>query len=451
MAKTSTKKVVDSNTRYEGLGLRKNPFSGQILPTDRPVIAPFDPIKSKIESFIKAFLSNKASRGMVFIGDYGTGKTYHLKWMKNLFEQYGDINARTIYLETPGLEPYDLVRGVLNEVGEEQIAKGIWNLLRPLVVSEIKELGQTKYLAQFALEIEAKGKRASSRTHNPSQSLMVFSDAYYGTLKDEDLLDHRDFLQAFDKTGHLSREKLRDHYQQKIFGNRPLAVTNNVAVAKELASICFYSGAPALASWERLVIPGVGGQGAFPPQGEPGFLQAVVKILVQSGVEYLVLFLDEFEKVPLLETMTEREAKRYLDTVRMLMDKSWHELPFAWVLGSNEDAWEWVAKENRALENRITKVTLPRTDDVDLARYIISEFLKLTRLQETEKELHPFPENFLEIVPLALRRTPRNLVRLCDLILEAAADKSNIRLPISEKIITSVIEDVSLVAMPSRE
>src|SRR5581483_9644496 len=170
---------------------------------------------------------------------------------------------------------------------------------------------------------------------------------------DPDLSDHRNFLKAFDKTGHLSREKLRDYFAEKLCGGGELGITKNVAVARELASICFYSGATALDSWETLSIPGAGSSRAFPPQGEPAFLQAIVKILVKSGVSYLVLFLDEFEKVSLIENMTEREARRYLDTVRMLIDRSWHELPFAWVLGSNTNAWNWIENENLALNQRM--------------------------------------------------------------------------------------------------
>jgi hypothetical protein len=432
-------------SRYHRLGLSKNPFSGQILPSDNPLIPPYRPVKEKIDGFMNNFLENRASRGMVCIGDYGTGKTYHLKWMKNEFDKRQDV--RTIYLETPGLEPYDLVRGILAEIGEEQIAKGVWNLVQPILIEDIKQGGQAEFLSQFAYEVEVKGKRSASRSYNPSQ--MSFGADYYGSLSENDLLDHRSFLKSFDKTRHLSREKLRDYFQQKLLQGRDPAVTKNVAVARELASICIYSGAPALDSWENLVIPGAGSPRAFPPQGEPVFLQSVVRILLKSGVKYLVLFIDEFEKVPLLETMTEREARRYLDTFRMLIDRNWHLLPFAWVLGSNEDAWAWIDKESRALPQRIvTKVTLPRTDDQAFAKYIVTEFLAQARSESfatvAENPLYPFPENLLDIIPLALRRTPRDLVKLCDMLIEAAADKQKTKMPITEKVIADVVESFSL-------
>lgn len=435
------------SSNYNALGLRRNPFSGQILPSDRPAIAPYEPIKKKIESFIRNFLDNRASRGMVFIGDYGTGKTYHLKWMKNKFDELQEANVRTIYLETPGLEPYDLVRGILSEIGEEQVAKGIWNLLQPVMVEEIRSVGQAAYFSQFAHEIQVKGKRQSLRTYSPSQ--LSFGGDYYGTLEEEDLFDHRKFLKAFDRSGRLSREKLRDHFAEKLLGNREPAITQNVVVARELASICFYSGAPALDSWERLVIPEASSTRSFPLQGEPAFLQAVVKVLVKSGIEYLVLFIDEFEKVPLLETMTEREAKRYLDTFRMLIDRNWHELPFAWVLGANEDAWTWIEKENRALIQRIVvKTTLPRMDDPKPAHYIVAQFLEQARLDgfpaPPGQPLYPFPDNLLDLIPLTVRRTPRDLVKLCDQILEMAVEQAHPKPPISEEVISVVLEGFAL-------
>lgn len=439
--RTKSTKRLSGEARYADLGLRRNPFSGQIIPSERPSIEPYGPMLNKIDQFMTAFLANRASRGMVFIGDYGTGKTYHLKWMRNKFDQMEGV--RTIYLETPGIEPYDLVRGVLNEIGEEQIAKGLWNMLRPFIVEDVKEVGSTQFLARYASDIEVKGRKSTSKTHSPSRSPELFGDGYFGDLRDEDLLDHRLFLQAFDRKGHLSREKLRDYYLKKLFGTKAPAVTNNVAVARELASICFYDGAPALQSWERLVIPGTGNTSAFPPQGEPGFLQAIVRVLVHSGVEYLVLFLDEFEKVPLLQTMTEKEAKRYLDTIRMLIDRSWHELPFGWVLGSNNDAWGLATRENAALSSRIDQVVLPRANTVGLARYIISKFLEPARTGPVANELDPFPQDLLEITPLPLRRTPRDLVRLCDNIIEAAARKK-VKSPIPDRVVKDVVDDMSI-------
>jgi len=425
---------------YIHLGLLRNPFPASGGPPTSPGIQPYPEVYEQITKFFKAFIRSRQSRGMVLLGDYGTGKTYHLRWIKGLLEAKSDqVNIRVVSIETPGLEPYDLVRGILTQIGDQEIAKAVWVLLLPAIRARIQTEGQA-FFKRFAV-----GKVKPRR--GPALSLeSVGFDVPYVHLGEETLLDHREFLSAFDKSGALSRERLRDEFLPSLCGPQPdggRPITDNIAVARELANLCFFAGAPALSSWERLTIPGTK-KSPFPPRGEPEFLQAILRLLIATGTEYFVLLLDEFEKVPLMEIMTQREMKRYLDTVRMLADRGWQEeeLPFAWVIASHDEAWDLVRDRlSQALAERFpVEVHLPRTHDPDIARYLVSQHLALTRLKEEPPgSLSPFPPNFLELIPPPLRHTPRALLTMCYELVEEASEPDLGEKEIPEAFVTEFL------------
>jgi len=429
---------------YIHLGLLRNPFPASGGPPTSPGIQPYPEVYEQITRFFKAFIRSRQSRGMVLLGDYGTGKTYHLRWIKGLLEAKSDqVNVRVVNIETPGLEPYDLVRGILAQIGDQEIAKAIWVLLLPSIRARIQTEGQS-FFKRFAV-----GKVKLRRGPTLPLESMGF-DVPYVRLDEGTLQDHREFLSAFDKSGALSREKLRDEFLPLLYSPQPNGgppITDNIAVARELTNLCFFAGAPALSSWERLTVPAT--KSPFPLRGEPEFLQAILRLLITTGTEYFVLLLDEFEKVPLMEIMTERDMKRYLDTVRMLADKGWQEeaLPFAWIIASHDGAWDIVRdKLNQALAERFpVEVHLPRTRDLDVARYLVSQHLATARSEEKPLDsLSPFPPNFLELIPPRLRHTPRALLTMCYELVEAASEADLGEEGIPEAFVTRFLEKYRL-------
>ncbi len=435
---------VAKTNAYIHLGLLRNPFPASGGPPTSPGIQPYPEVYEQITKFFKAFIRSRQSRGMVLLGDYGTGKTYHLRWIKGLLEARSDqVNIRVVSIETPGLEPYDLVRGILTQIGDQEIAKAVWALLLPEIRAQIQSEGLA-FFKQFAV-----GKVKPKRGRQIPLDGTVFDVTFGIRLSEETLVDHREFLSAFDKSGVLSRERLRDKFLPSLYGRQPdggRPITDNIAVARELANLCFFAGAPALSSWERLTVPATR-KSPFPPRGEPEFLQAILRLLIATRTEYFVLLLDEFEKVPLMEIMTQRETKRYLDTVRMLVDRGWQEedLPFAWVIASHDEAWDLIRGEralNQALAQRfLVEVHLPRTYDLDVARYLVSRYLTLARLKEQPPDsLSPFPPNFLELIPPPLRHTPRVLLTMCYDLVEEASEADLDKEEIPEAFVTKFLE-----------
>lgn len=412
---------------YARLGLARNPFPAGGTPPASPAIPPFPEVYRQIRDFVVSFLRSRQSRGLVLLGDYGTGKTYHLRWVQALLEARPEIAIRIVSVETPGLEPYDLVREILAQVGDQELAKAVWTLVLPILRDRVREEGQRFFQREFAVgKVKPKGRSQLSLESAGLEVPLI-------KVSEETFRDYRAFLTAFDRTEALSRERLRDWAWSLL--SRPqrdsgLGITRNSTIARELANVCLLAGVPALQSWERLTVPGK--KSPFPLRGEPEFLQTILRLLVATGTEYFVLLLDEFEKVPLMEIMTEREMKRYLDTVRMLADRGWQEesLPFAWVIASHNDAWDLVRdKLNQALAERFpVEVHLPRSTDPAVARYLVSQHLALVRLdEEPEDNLRPFPDNLIELIPPELRHTPRDLLTLCYQLVEQATSHAELK------------------------
>lgn len=412
---------IESQAAYASLGLTHNPFPAAGLAPDAPKIRPFPDVRAKIEGFLHSFLRTKQSKGMVILGDFGTGKTYHLRYIQRELEALRGTHIKTVFLDSPGVEPYDLIRGVIREVGEEEVAKGVWAILSPKLREGIGREGQ-RYFDSFLHDRTVKERDQAARIRRAE---VIRTELV--SITEEVLSDHRRFLRQFDKNIMMSREKLRDHLANTLLEPGPggKRLTTNAGVARHLASVCLYDGAPALESWERLTTRSSAAT-LFPPAGEPEFLQAILRVLLSSGYEYFVLLLDEFEKVPEMELMTAREARRYLDTIRMLIDRSWETLPFAYLIASVDASWRHVEAElDRALPQRFpTVIDLPRLDRAEVAVYLIIEHLNLARRagKIPEEPLSPFPSNLLELVPPEYRRTARQVLVLCHHLIERAVE-----------------------------
>lgn len=429
-----SRQMLEPLPEYSSLGLTHNPFLASGLAPDVPLIAPFPEIRDKIQHFIHSFIRSKQSQGMIILGDYGTGKTYHLRYIESKFKEYGP-RLKTVFVATPGVEPYDVIRAILAQIGDEQVAKAVWTLIAPALRKKIASEGQA-YFKRLLRDFPPSRRKDVQSIYQTSFDVPLFVD-----LQEDTLTDHRRFLNAFDKHRILSREKLRDNLAPILYrqdGELP-PITTNPAIARELASTCLYDGAPALESWERLTTAG-SRKKTLPPRQEAEFLQAILRLLLATKVEYFVLLLDEFEKVPLMQLMTAREAKQYLDAVRMLIDSGWQQLPFAYVFASHDEAWDLVKAEIRALTERFPmEVPLPRLDDVSLARQLLSDLLDLARERlSREVNIAPFPPTFFEIVPPQYRNTPRDLIILCYDLIEQAADRELSTVP--EQLIKDYLE-----------
>ena len=140
---------VDSNTSnlQKKFKLKFNPFpkSGIAIINDSDNIvsklAPIDDeIKTKIVRYITDALYSKQrdSHGLtndkyvslIVRGEYGSGKTQTLMYIKYLFNNIknSSIKPYVVYVDNPGQKLSELIGGIVAQIGVENFKKYIWNI-----------------------------------------------------------------------------------------------------------------------------------------------------------------------------------------------------------------------------------------------------------------------------------------------------------------------------------
>ena len=112
----------------ERCGLRLNPFdpvaSGP--PVDGPPLAPIS-VEQELRARIGAQRDTAGAKLTVIEGEYGSGKTYCLRWLEE--EVFPGYNVRPFYFQDPGVQFYDLADSWLRMIGRKNLAKTLWELV----------------------------------------------------------------------------------------------------------------------------------------------------------------------------------------------------------------------------------------------------------------------------------------------------------------------------------
>ena len=396
--------------RYAPLGLTANPFPAGGLAPSNPLIEPFPDVRSKIVSFLTQFLETGSSNGLVLLGNYGAGKTYHLNYIRSLLKS-ATYSLKIVHVVDPGLHPYQIIRSILLNIGEEEVATMIWGVIGPYLKKQHDE--NPNFFD--GMVSRTKGKSVSTAI---GQSMLRMA---FASFTEETWSDHRIFLKELERQILIDRERLVYEITPSLTNrSSSMYISDIKQIVQDLIGVCLYDGVPALERWKAMT-EGVGA-GAIQPGNEPQFLTALLHLLKKSGVEYFILLVDEFEKVPQLERMTDKDARLYLDTLRMLIDEGHQHLPFAYVVASNPDAWRIAVDKIAPLKDRFTAIDIPPMVEDKAALHMIRSYLAEARTDVVydNNPLSPFPPNFLELIPADARRTARQLVKLCHALIEQA-------------------------------
>ncbi len=412
---------VEEQHSYERFGLRANPFPPDGLAPDDNLLPSSPETLDAIGEFVRQFLRTRKYRGMVVLGTYGTGKTHTLKLIREQLQESG-LPLKAIYLITPSYEPYQILRGILRELGQGEVIKMLWNVVMEDLTAKYDKEG-VDFFGQFE-------PRVQSRTTRGRTSAAVTSQPPLFTrrlLAPASLGDYRTFLEAFDRDS-LSRDALRE-YIVSIFKDK---ITPDLSIAGEFASMLIHDQYQAFASWESLTVPGRN-RTLFKPDGEPILLLALMQVLKANGIQYLIILVDEFEGISLMKRMTRRDAVHYLYTLRMLIDRAWDEHPFAFVLASTRQAWD-TAKGDlyEAFSDRVAEeLELPRLNNEQTRQMMINYLDTARNSDEARGTLSPFDDDFFTVVGQERRNTPRQLVRLCYQLIERAVENGSDRIDAS--------------------
>jgi len=401
--------IAASEEGYKSVGLRYNPFPESGLAPSSPRGSPLEPLGERLWEFISALMRSRTYHAGVLLGGYGSGKTHHLLWLKNKIDNV-PYPIKAIYISSPGVEPYHLVREVIRQIGRSDLVTLIWSLVLPVIREGYKARGNGYLMTNFYGEI-----KLGRQTIKPRLDALLFSE--------ELLSDHRTFLEQYDRA-YLSRDRLRD-YIRSLLTSGDTRITEDQKLAQELASTAVFDEYEAESSWRSLTA----GKTIYPKGQEALFLLAVLTLLKKGGYHYLTLLVDEFEGLLVGGRLSQRQVNDYLVTLRHMIDETWHAIPMAFLFACTPQQWNnikndlYPAGADRMRTQEYQEFVIPALDRDSLNR-IISSLLEEAYLSVPKNPLQPFTADAIDQIPAALRDTPRSLIRACHALIELAATQN---------------------------
>jgi len=115
---------------FEAAGTGFSRFTNKWLP---------DRWKKNVTQLLDKIRVSTGAKSMAIVGEYGTGKTYLLKWIEEVYFKEKNPNIKTFYFDNPGVQFYDLANSLLaDQIGREEFAKGLYELVHGY--TQIKQL-----------------------------------------------------------------------------------------------------------------------------------------------------------------------------------------------------------------------------------------------------------------------------------------------------------------------
>ncbi|WP_417369846.1 hypothetical protein [Flavobacterium beibuense] len=391
-------------TKYKKFGLKYNPFpkSGTaninessetteyLIPIDEEVLKGI--VNYVGDSLYSSDNSDDHKLIGTITGDYGTGKTQLLLFAKSLILNEPK-KAYVIYINNPGTKLSQLIGSIIENIGQEQFKKYLWNQ----IIETIKSSN------------EYKNKLLSYLSHT---GLFANKDPF----APENEANHRLFLEAF--LGQINdrkkikelNETLRDIIIEILIKKNE----DDSVIAKyfyDLISEDFGISK----SWEALIT----GDGNYLDNKVVKLLNAIITIVKEQGFERFYLLVDEFEDIT-SGRLTKKEQDNYTHNLRTLID---NERRWCLLIAMTSTALDDIATLSPPLFDRLTdrKINIKRLSN-EQARELISNYLNLASINSVEG-LGPFEETGIDYINSITGELPRLFLRHVYYALERAVEE----------------------------
>jgi tetratricopeptide (TPR) repeat protein len=383
-----------TKNNWDALGLKYNPFepaaSGAPV---RPQLWIPNSWKNQINSLLDTIEGGSGVKALAIEGEYGSGKTYLLKWLEQ--EGFPQLRIRPFYFDNPGVQFYDLANNLLRQLGRYEFAKALWEYIKPDIgplqssyfdtkdsfITWLSRVKRTKKQDE-AIKIIAQSLKAKDITHD-DEIAFRFGMLIVDTL-DKPYFEYRDFV----------------------------AGRKNALVAEK---------------------------------EEANYFHAIIRALyLTSSVTGICFLLDEFEEVSLQKRLSHKESQDYLATLKRLLN-----------VASQQDFWLVVSMtpQAAAISQQLEPALWQRFTGNGQYQFVIpslqkkdAEDLLAFRLADAKNDpgthrLWPFSPNIIDSLTPVTYSSPRHLVKVAFYVLTEAL-KQSIKTPISENFINSIEQKV---------
>ena len=301
--------------------------------------------QDEVRKKISELDSGKGRRAVAVIGQYGSGKSYVLRWLERV-----ELPTRSIlpyYFENPEVKFYDLANSLLRRVGRKHFSKLVFELASPHMEREYKTL----FLSGFDAFLE----RCSVRVSN--QVLTELTEA----IKKADLADD-------EQIAHCLARIVADTGRKPYFEYRDFVTTKTGNYVAE--------------------------------KQEPKYFNAVLEVLRRGdNVERIAFLVDEFEQVSLQHKLSRKDAQDYFVTLKRLLEVM-EQGDFWLILAMTPDAWDRTKSLDPAFCERCYEFEVPALEKADAIALIKHRF---------GTKPPPFEANFIDALRPTTFGIPRAL------------------------------------------
>ena len=346
-----------------------------------------------LQQFLDEMQRTQGAKAFAILGEYGSGKTYLLRWLER--EELSKRLIRAFFFDNPGVQFYDLANALMRQLGREEFAKALWEFLDP--------------------------------------RLPGFQSSLFGNSFQEWLRTVKKYRRQEDAIRELSRK-----IQEK-------GIADDQEIRYKLARLIVETYEQPYFQYKDFV---AGRRGALVPEKEeaPYFAAILRSLRLTGGAESVAFLIDEFEEVSLQKRLTKRQAHEYLATMKRLINLTKREQFWIFVAMTPQAA-EITEQLEPALWDRFIShgkhsFQIPPLN-AEEAKELVAHRLAAARPKGNSDvdPLFPFPENLVELLREDIFSSPRRLVKVCSVAV-ARAGSEDISVPFTANYLEQIQEEL---------
>lgn len=349
--------------------------------------------KIKLDDFFSTMQHTSGPKAYAILGEYGSGKTYLLRYLER--EYLPTYRIRPYFFDNPGVQFYDLANNLLRNMGREEFAKSLWELLTPDLPSFQIPLWDVSFLSQL---------RSIHKSRQADKAIEALAK------------------------GIINK-----------------GITTDAEIAYKLGRMVVDTSDRPYFEYKDFV---AGRTGSFVAEGEEApYFAAIIRTLKYIGnVGAIAFLLDEFEEISLQKRLSQKQAQDYLATLKRLINLTEHENLWI-ILSMTPQAEEVTSRLQPALWERFISqgsksFTIPPLEN-DEVNTLIKHRIEPARISKVElNEYFPFPDIPAKYFREDIKSSPRRLVKVCSLAIAKGIQDSSISLPFSEQYLQSIQEQL---------
>lgn len=418
----------------EKFGLSYNPFprSGiAIIDDSDKVLGKLMPLHKDVSRKIVDYITDVINPGsikkndgdylsLIIRGDYGTGKTQTLMYIKYLLKSITieGIRPYVIYIDNPGQKLPELIGSIVEQIGVENFRRYLWNIFMDYLKGN-GDVFQEKSPKEMQAMINSIKDDLTSVIIPREQTLFDNQTSLGADIFEKQYLNYKVLL---DELLNISKPSQKKEIVKKIKEHMIKCYTGffKSSVVADYFYDIVSDNLGINKSWDIIT----SGSSVELNKREVYILKAIVNIVKsEMGYTSFIILVDEFEEIT-TERLKPTDIDNYLRNLRSLIDreKNWCSV-FAMTGLALENIKTYSPPLAARIDDRI--VDLQRLD-VESCMTLISNYLSLAR-DNQDFDISPFTkpaiETLLNTKDKQLAGSPRFVVKTCYMLLQRAAEE----------------------------